>query len=279
MRDVVDLSVAPEHRGGGVYRLMSRHAAKHVNPRFDMSFVYLDLPPTRRVGRQAGDRSPSNRIANLVWVKSPHRLAAWLRQKGSRVPTGLLSIGIQAITLTNRLRYRGTAYAEPDWGICTVDRFDDRLDSFAQEASSAFDLVQERNAHYLNWRYADPRGGSFTIRLAEQDKRILGYVVTSESGDRGYIADLMALPSRADVAGSLIGDAMTIFETHGIGHVVCWLPKFHPYYLLLRKAGFIDSLRGPGAAYRPLRLPGNKLSFLQDRRARIHRMIGDSDHV
>jgi GNAT superfamily N-acetyltransferase len=280
VRDVVDLSVDPDYRGRGIYRLMSEYAQKHINLRFDMSFVYLDTPQTRRVGRQRGERPPSNRIAALVRVRSASRLANRLRRKGSRVPAPLLEVTIRAMEWVTRIRYRAASSAEADWEIHTVDRFDERIEAFCQKASTAFELIQERSLDYLNWRYADRRGGDFTIRLAEHDGQILGYSVTSISADRGYVADLLALPGRSDVAHSLIDDATAILdEVDGMSHTVCWLPRFHPYHDLFRSMGFIDSFRSTGAAYRPLGLDADQLSFLEDNKAGIHLMIGDSDHV
>jgi hypothetical protein len=260
---------------------MSQYAQTHVNPDFDLSLVYLERPQTLRVGRRAGDRPPGNRISVLVRVASPSRFAGRLRNHGSRVPVALLAAGLRAVAFANRVRHPSSPPEEIAWGIRTINRFEGGpVERFIEEASSAFDLIQERSPQYLNWRYADPRGGRFMIRVAAEGDQVLGFAVTSSSGDRGYMVDLLALPGRTDVARSLIDDATMVLDaTEDVSHTICWLPTHHPYYSLMRSAGFIESRKDIGAAYRPLAIQPEKLSFLEDKRARIHLMIGDSDHV
>ena len=67
----------------------------------------------------------------------------------------------------------GTPFA-----IRETPAFDDSLDVFWPEAAPQFDLIYAHTKDVMNWRYADPRAGDFTITLAEHDGLLLGYVIT-----------------------------------------------------------------------------------------------------
>ena len=101
----------------------------------------------------------------------------------------------------------------------------------------------ERDAAYLNWRYCDPRAGAFRITGAFDREALLGYVVTKIEGSRGYIADLLALPGRTDIARSLVEEALRSFRESNVAAVRCGMTRRHPYYRLLRRYGFLDSRR------------------------------------
>jgi hypothetical protein len=167
----------------------------------------------------------------------------------------------------------------PAWSISTIRSFDERMDAFCATAAAPFALVHRRTTSSLNWRYCDPRGGAFTVRLAEQDGHVLGYLVLAARGEIGYIADVLALPGRLDVVRSLVEDALRILDEAGIVQARCWMPAVHPYNAVLRLYGFSLTPKQTGAAWSPHRLDANALSFLNDPHAPVHVTIGDSDHV
>jgi hypothetical protein len=169
--------------------------------------------------------------------------------------------------------------AECAWSISTLERFDERIEGFFDEAARPFDFVILRGKGYMHWRYCDPSAGRFTVRLAEQEKRILGYLVLKISDGEGYIADLLALPGRIDVVRSLVEDVLHLFREAGVELASCWMISRHPYNGILRRYGFIDSRRNLGFTVRPRRLTKREVELLADERARIHLTYGDSDWV
>jgi hypothetical protein len=198
----------------------------------------------------------------------------------------------RTVTIANRIRVltlacrdgNGAPIERPtrppstiDWSIRTIDRFDDRIDTFWQRAAAPFDFIVERTADYLNWRYADPRAGIFAIRVAEQGNELLGYSVLRLSHDRGYIADLLALPDRLDVAASLFDDAIAHFDGVPVARIDCWLPVRHPYQPLARERGFVDKRVVDIDCY--IHNPALDLSFLADPSVAIHLSAGDTDLV
>src|SRR3546814_384679 len=118
--------------------------------------------------------------------------------------------------------------------VRSLDRFDERIDTFCIEAATAFDLIQARDQGYLNWRYADDRAGQFTIRIAEDaGGRLLGYLVLRTGRATTDLADLLALPGRTDVAQALVRDAVGLSRATGASAVRSWTMRGHPYEALL----------------------------------------------
>jgi len=168
----------------------------------------------------------------------------------------------------------GTPFA-----IRQTPAFDDRLDVFWREASPQFDLIHARTKDVMNWRYADPRAGDFTITLAEGDGLLLGYVITRCSRGRGYIADILALPNRIDVVAALARSALTQFRQASLERIECWLPARHPYQTPLRGLGFAPRRSPLRVRYRPFLTSERDLALLQEPTARIHFTAGDTDLV
>jgi hypothetical protein len=166
--------------------------------------------------------------------------------------------------------------------VRSVETFDERVDALCEEAARPFDFMLKRDREFLTWRY-DRRGGDFTIEIAEDAGELAGYAVlcTDIERERGYIADILALPDRDDVAQALVTDALAWGRRAGLKTLVCWLPERHPYRHVLDGSGFVlrrlkttMGYRAPGTA-----MPAEELKFLAAPDARIHFMLGDTDTV
>ena len=282
-RDSVDAAVDPRYQGQGLYGAMLDHV--HESPQdaeCDLAFWYSTNPRTRRRSRPERAGKP---LANPIQVlQRPCRaraLVARRREKyGGRLPAALAVLRIKAETIINRLwhppYWRSTKGA---WSITTLERFDDRIGGFFDQAAEPFDFVVVRGKDYMNWRYCDPAAGRFTVRVAEQDERILGYLVFKVTEGGGYVADLLALPGRTDVVRSLVEDALGLLREASVELVTCWMVSRHPYNAILRRYGFIDSRRDVGFGYEPVGPDCADLEFLDDPRARIHLTHGDTDWI
>jgi hypothetical protein len=199
---------------------------------------------------------------------------------GGRLPAPLAVLRIELEKAVNRLLhppyFRRARY---DGSIAALERFDERIGGFFEEAARPFDFIVVRSADYLHWRYCDPAAGRFTIRVAEQQGRLLGYLVFKIAEGEGYIADLLALPGRSDVVRSLVEDALRHFREAGVEQVTCWMVSRHPYNGILRRYGFLDSGKDVGFGCREVSLDRSDLDFLEDLRARIHLTHGDTDWI
>jgi hypothetical protein len=167
------------------------------------------------------------------------------------------------------------------WTIATRTRFDDSIEPFLHQATRQFEFARVRTTDWLNWRFCDPRGGPFTVRVADMDGRVLGYVAFVATAERAAVADLLALPGRVDVAESLVRDALEAMRRAGAGGVRCWLPRRHPYAPVFRRLGFLRprGREGPHFFVRVRGYDADEFAFLTQSDARIHVMLGDFDHV
>ena len=281
-RDSVDAAVDPRYQGRGLFGAIDDCAEE--SPRtaeFDLSLWFSTNPRTRRRSKPEKWKSLANPIQVLQKPYDARAVVARRRVKyGAGVPAPLAVLRIELERAVNRLLHRPYGgRARCGWSINTLERFDERIGGFFDEAAKPFDFIVVRSTDYLNWRYCDPAAGRFTVRVAEQEGRLLGYLVLRVAEGEGYIADLLALPGRSDVVRSLIEDALRIFRGAGVEQVTCWMISRHPYNGILRRYGFFDSRVDVGFKYEPTRLPASELQFLDDPRARIHLSHGDSDWI
>jgi len=165
------------------------------------------------------------------------------------------------------------------WTISAPAQLDERSDAFWDEARRPFQFITKRDRSTLNWRYCDVRGGVYHMRLAEQDGKVLAYVVLRREHDKGYIPDLLALPGRLDALDSLIAEAARHFDSAGLPVVRCWLASHHPYREVLLRHGFARRRRYTRQRWGPLRTPASELGMLADPQAAFHFTMGDSDLV
>ena len=248
----LDYCVHPQYRRLGIRTKVRRLSMTTPRRNFQVTFGLLSgHAANQRLGRRdgyQGERLPANRTESLV------------RQGGAGPPSP------------------GEAQ-RGDWTLRRVPEFDERSDVFWEAASKPYRFILERRRAYLNWRYADPRAGAFQITIAEQDSDLLGYIVTTVSHRRGYIADVLALPGRVDVAGALVGHAVSELAAGGSEAIECWSPVHHPYRDVLSANGFLHRRRMVPLQAHPPSDSNAVMTFGDDPLAAVHVAIGDTDMV
>jgi hypothetical protein len=207
--------------------------------------------------------------------------AALQRRRWPPRSTALRVAAWRGRQLARWVRYdalRSGARGKDGWTVRRTDCIDDRIDDLFRAAATEFDFIQIRDAALLNWRYLDRRAGPFTVLVAEQDQRLLGYAAVLLAGARSDVADLLVLPGRTDVLHSLLREVVALARASGAAGMQAWLPARHPYAGALQRAGFYQS-RAPGIGQ--TRLASHEIdgSTLVTPQARVHLMLGDSDHI
>ena len=261
-----DLCVHPDFQNLGVMSEMRAFAWPEYGRTFDMRIG----PPTHGPLDKLRRREGSKYLANEVEVLT---CPLWSRTPPAKLGRTLFATAVRALW---RALDRGSRDA---WTLQEVPSFDERIDAFFEEAAKPFEFIIVRSSDYLNWRYADPRSGSFTITLAEQDGRVLGYSVLTMARGRGCIADLLVLPGRQDVLRSLVRHAITSFQDKGLATVECWCPRVHPYRSVLWRHGFVHVQRVLDVSTGTWLAPPDELAFLDDPGAAVHFVAGDTDWV
>ncbi len=282
VRDGVDAAIDSRYEGQRLMGAMLDHSlASPHGSEIDLTFSYTTNPRMERRSLRLGFKPLTNPIQVLEKPCRPRAIAARRKERfGGRLPAPLAALGIELKAAWNRLRYPPFWRAvKRVWSIETLERFDGRTDRFFDEAARPFDFLVVRHQEYMNWRYCDPGAARFTVRIAEQEGSILGYLILKVSEGEGYIADILALPGRADVVRSLIEDALHRFREAGLEQVNCWMIARHPYNGILRRYGLMNSGRKVIFTYRAESLDDEVLAFVADAGARIHLTQGDSDWV
>jgi len=163
-----------------------------------------------------------------------------------------------------------------------VSKFDARVTGLADRAAAEFYFFPLRDEEFLNWRYCDPRAGTFTVAVAEDGDALLGYVVLRTDGHRAHVVDLLVDPSRSDALHLLVDTALEEAQAAGCDSVECWMFHHHPYRAAIEEAGFV---RFPSRSKRlaaqtriePFGVDRTAFAFLNTRFATLHIMEGDTD--
>jgi len=250
-RQGVDIGVHPRYQGRGMMTAMRNFAREASAAAFD---VELHMGSTRS-----------------------HPALVRMRSHEAEPPP----FGNQ-VTLLG-LRVQRSAQDEPvseqRWSVGETRAFDERIDAFCEEALRRFEFAMMRDRDYLTWRYCDAAAGPYIVKLAEQAGGVLGYLVLRVTDGRAYVADLLALPERGDVAASLVAAAIAEAQRAGAERIDCWLPSRHVYRPLLEEFGFKQRSVREAMAFGPLRTPLGGLAPLLDPNAPIHLTMGDTDLV
>ena len=273
-----DTAVHPDWQGRGLYNAMKAFSTSAAIA--DGIPLQLDHAVNPAIVR-SWERLEYFRLANRprVFVKplSPLRYSLSRANDASsrlRFPPALLKLLVRS-RLRRRVGARSSAAAALE--IDSLPRFDERFDELAEEVEASFDFIAVRSSAYLTWRYRDPRGGRYQIRVAGGGGRLLGYAVLSLVRGGALIADLLARPARLDAVEALISDAIALARSEGAHSVECQLPTHHPYVPILQREGFLAANEDRAWGVAALAIDRNMLAFLNDPKAAVHLTAGDSD--
>ncbi len=268
-----DAAVHPEHQEEGLYRRRRELKEEFVERDYDFTINFSTNERVATYRRNRGRESEAGRPRILVRVNKVWRIPAHVVPPGRRRWIWTL---VPAALLTIRAWWQRRRQPPPrDWRITTTEQFDDRVDALFEAAASKFDFVQERDQTLLNWRYADPRAGDYTILLAEEAEALLGYAVVRRAGSAGWVMDLLTLPDRLDVAQSLVAAATEVLED--CEAITCWVTSGHPYEPLIRAQGFLDLGGYTGMMTRSTGADAERFAPLATMNGRVHVMTGDTD--
>lgn len=241
-----DTATHQDFRGAGVYNKLDDLNKKwHAEARLKYLHVITTNPIIVKWESKRGIQEFPHRISHMIRVKDVS-----LHMKVKSVENAwIVGFGFSVLKTLNMV-INGlipTVKRESDFRISDISSFDDGIDVFWSKVKDSYSYILERKMDHLNWRYCDPRGGAFHVKQAVKDGEILGFIATEvregEGYSEGYILDLLALPSRSDVADALLKEACKYFDGLGVNAVHYQVVKGHPYQLLSTKSNFIDTLR------------------------------------
>ncbi len=199
-----DYQVLP---GNGFHALsLMRHFFRTAENCVSVDQVQEAMAVETRLGaREAGKLQYAAKILDVSELpRVPRPLRPALR---------LPSLGLRAVDGALGSVFGGGLEAE------VLDGFDASFDELFESVTAALPCVPEKDAAFLRWRYGlgSPQY-PVTILGVRDGETLLGYAVlrVTREGDNGYLLDLTTRPGRADVARSLLRDAIWHFARAGV---------------------------------------------------------------
>jgi hypothetical protein len=159
-------------------------------------------------------------------------------------------IFLKYLNMINSL-FRTPIKHSDEFEITRISEFDEGIDSFWEKVKDDYSFILEKKHEYLNWRFSDnSRGNHIKFQVMSGDE-ILGYAVIGykEGHIEGLIVDLLALKDRLDVADALLDHVCEFFDGTGIKTVFYQVVEGHPYQMLFKRKGFIDSRSRPNITF------------------------------
>jgi GNAT superfamily N-acetyltransferase len=271
-----DAAVDPTYQSRGVMRVMRPVMTKADAAASELFIGVAVHPALTRLYEKEPRRIFGQRWTAFIRPLSPRAALRVLKVRVNRAPRKLLSslaMFARWFAIERTSRSKGTV------SIRAATEFDDRANDLFEQVASSFDFIFVRDRVLLNWRYADRRAGDFTIRLAEEGDRLIGYTVLRSMNGTGYIADILALPARNDAVDALLDDAVEQLRQASVRTVECWLFGNHPYVPALQRAGFLGRRKKAQPTYEAVGIPEEQVSFLGDSGSVVHFTVGEMDYV
>jgi len=177
-----------------------------------------------------------HKLIQMTRMNSTEHIDSTVKKYGFKILSGINKI-------SNSVSFDSKNVNE--FKIIQIDKFDEDINKFFNEAISYHNYIVVKDSTYLNWRYCDPRGGKHIIYKAAQDGVTLGFIVMelrkTHDGYNGTIAELLALPGKPEVARSLLRTSCKYFDDEG-GNVLNYgVIKGHPYQNISKRFGFLDT--------------------------------------
>jgi hypothetical protein len=228
----VDLVVDPPHRAFGPILGLQRTMIQSIRQR-TIPFIY-GFPDRRlerifkRIGYQYLGESER-------WTK-PLRSEDWVKKYVSF--TSVAKISGRLIDAVLRWNVKDRSYTKPDRGQFEANpEFDERFDDLFLRGAAQYEIVGERTAAHLKWRFEHPQHVPYrTLALSSSSGRLHGYIVFFCQKGVARIVDLFAEPF--DWLDSLLGELIFRMRREAIFSISCSYMGSAWFSSLLMEWGF-----------------------------------------
>lgn len=212
----VDIMVDPDYRRKGIFSTLERKACSDAFKKgIQMVFVFPN-ELSYKVCRKLGYRDAVH-ISEFVRILNPKKIKCIdIKVKWRSFLAGKVSDVGQYLN------------KQPNMTIEEIDLFDDRFDDLLGGFSERYDVIFERNAVFLNWRYTDVPSFDYLVYSLEHNQKILGYLVlrcaasdNSHDVRIGYIDDIAFFSGDERVISKLLQVATEHFQRENIDILYC----------------------------------------------------------
>jgi len=168
--------------------------------------------------------------------------------------------------------------------IFEIDSFDDSYDVFWNNIKNNYSFILEKTKEYLNWRYCDVRSGSYLIKKAILNGKLLGFIVLrinkyNKEYLEGYIVDLITLPNYYEVGFQLVQEALKFFNENNVNIITAYFVKNSKYEEILTSSGFIKYQNKMHIFYQLLNKDINIDKLINEDPNKLQFTMGDTDWI
>jgi GNAT superfamily N-acetyltransferase len=242
----VDLAVAPEFRGRGMFVEIGKKLMQEAkNKGFTVSYGVPNEPAYGghlKYGWFYVSEIPV--LTKMISRKSLGFFALAKLRDLLKQPL-LSSISNFMILLRDLIRTTAVKSRKPlgleSFRKRIITSFDDQFDRLWREVSAQHKFLIVRDKTYLNWRYIKRPYSNYVILAVERNDTIEGYVVLSTEVcalKKGYIVDMFAKSEES--IRLLIQLACDYFAEESADFAVCWMMKNQLPYSCLLEHGFVN---------------------------------------
>ncbi|MGB0370602.1 MAG: hypothetical protein ACPGN3_04570 [Opitutales bacterium] len=249
-----DIVILDEHRGGRSFFKLERLARDLMaEDGTDMSYGF-SIEITRKVATKALGFTDIGQIIKMVQVYDP---SPYLAQK-VKVPglSKVLGAFIRPILKIKNKRAPKTDLGS-DITIEKINSFDERFDALWEAEKDNYDVIANRDAEYLNWRYTSNPVQKFQALAAVRRGEVLGYIIFEEkkgfrtfstlnvqvnAAKRGEILDFFIRESddvpTEDILSRLFREAQDALIASNVEIISVWCLPHMRIHDMLVKLGF-----------------------------------------
>jgi hypothetical protein len=276
-----DAAVEPEYRRKGI---MKKTMALRDQVRKDigvaMTWSFTSNPILINMYKKEGRCTYPEKIVQLNRIKDVDK---HVKNRGWKYPM-LYSLGISTLKIINSLFNFRRNHKTSDVRIASLDKFDDRYNQFWDKVKLQYNFIVERRSEYMNWRYMDPRGGDYRVRVACRGDEILGYCVSridqkNLDYPEGFIVDFLCKPSYDCASKLLLDDAINYFDENDVNNVKSLIVNGHPYVKLFLSRGFLASGADIFIDLRNWDIDEDWALFMKSTNEKLFFQYGDTDYI
>jgi GNAT superfamily N-acetyltransferase len=271
-----DAAVHPKYRGQGIYNRLKRQL-KVIEE--DLGIYYHTAISTNPIIMARNIRHKVPRF--------PHHFVGLVKTSKLKKHLGYMrnTRGKYLVEKIAHAQYSGNIKV-PKQNFVHIDKiqeFDSNFNKLWDQVAPGYDRIVKKTSEYLNWRYADPRGGQYEIFAVTDDSEALGFIVLRirrppfVSAPEGYLVEIVTHQDDDCTAKLLFSHAVKIFKENGIDTIHYWGILGNSHTELLKKMGFART-KDFMIVYRKY-LPEGLLQLETTSPKRIHMVQGDFDHI
>jgi len=232
-----DACVNPRFQGRGLYRVLASSAFNR-RKKAGVKFGYMVTVNHKVLNSKTQRKSTPYRFPHKVKYLS--RITDINKHIEMKNPKNEYRTKIKHYM--EQFRTLSTRLPNPEIEISQVTKFPQTTEGFLKQVNESYDFIKHRTRDYLNWRYLDPRGGNYNVRMVVENGEMIGYGVFRinklEKYHVGYIVDLLTYPDRLDTAEALLLDSLCFFRDNLVNQVIYQVVERHPFESLANKYGF-----------------------------------------